>query len=87
MVKAIPTCRPRTTTLSSSSDQYGKMFRKIAFNFVLAAHRERSSLHASTLRRWLIEIEGWAPDVAEQLAIDYEYGRELLVFAEGRRSA
>jgi len=56
-------------------------------DFVLAAHRERSSLDASTLRRWLVEIEGWAPEVAEQLAIEYEYGRELLAFAEGRRSA
>jgi len=56
-------------------------------DFVLAAHREHSCLAASTLRRWLVEIEGWAPEVAEQLAIEYEYGRELLDFAEGRRSA
>lgn len=56
-------------------------------DFVLAAHRERGSLDPSTLRRWLVEVEGWAPDVAEQLAIEYEYGRELLAFAEGRRSA
>jgi hypothetical protein len=56
-------------------------------DFVLAAHRERSKLDAPTLRRWLIEIEGWAPEVAEQLALEYEYGRELLAFAEGRRSA
>jgi hypothetical protein len=56
-------------------------------DFVLAAHRECSNLDASTLRRWLVEIEGWAPEVAEQLALEYEYGRELLAFAEGRRSA
>jgi hypothetical protein len=56
-------------------------------DFVLAAHRECSGLDASTLRRWLVEIEGWAPEVAEQLAIEYEYGRELLAFADGRRSA
>jgi hypothetical protein len=56
-------------------------------DFVLAAHRERSSLDASTLRRWLVEIEGWTPEVAEQLAFEYEYGRELLAFADGRRSA
>jgi hypothetical protein len=56
-------------------------------DFVLAAHREGSSLDASTLRRWLIEIEGWAPEVADQLAIEYEYGRELLAFAGRRVSA
>jgi hypothetical protein len=56
-------------------------------DFVLAAHGERSRLDAPTLRRWLVEIEGWAPEVAEELATEYEYGRELLAFAEGRRSA
>src|SRR5690242_588318 len=56
-------------------------------DFVLVAHRDRSRLDASTLRRWLIEVEGWPPEVADQLAIEYEYGRELLDFSEGRRSA
>jgi hypothetical protein len=56
-------------------------------DFVVAAHRDRSSLSASTLRRWLTEVEGWPPEVANQLAIEYEYGRELLAFSEGRRSA
>jgi hypothetical protein len=56
-------------------------------DFVLAAHRDRSDLDASTLRRWLIEVEGWPPEVADQLAVEYEYGRELLAFSEGRRSA
>jgi hypothetical protein len=55
--------------------------------FVVAAHRDRSGLDAFTLRRWLIEVEGWPPEVADQLAIEYEYGRELLAFSEGRRSA
>jgi hypothetical protein len=56
-------------------------------DFVLAAHRDRSELDASTLRRWLVEVEGWPPEVADQLAVEYEYGRELLAFSEGRRSA
>jgi hypothetical protein len=56
--------------------------------FILAAHREQSKLDPPTLRRWLAESEGWPPEVAEQLAIEYESGRELLAFAEGgRRSA
>jgi len=54
-------------------------------DFVLSAHIERSNLDPSTLRRWLAESEDWPPEVAEQLAIEYEYGRELLTFAEGAR--
>jgi hypothetical protein len=57
-------------------------------DFVLSAHQERSSLSPATLKRWLIEIEGWSPEVADQLAIEYQSGRELLSYAEGhRRSA
>jgi hypothetical protein len=56
--------------------------------FVLAAHRDRSRMDASDLRRWLIEVEGWSPEVADQLTLEYEFGRNLLAFADGyRRSA
>jgi hypothetical protein len=56
--------------------------------FVLSAHRDGSRMDAATLRRWLVEAEGWPAEVADQLAVEYEYGRELLTFAEGhRRSA
>jgi hypothetical protein len=54
-------------------------------DFVLAAHQDRSALDASTLRRWLGEVEDWPPEVAEQLAVEYQYGRELLAFADGQR--
>ena len=57
-------------------------------DFVLSAYREGTKLDAFTLKRWLVEADEWPPDVAEQLAIEYEYGLELLAFAEeGRRSA
>jgi len=56
--------------------------------FVLSAHQSGSKMDAPDLRRWLIEVGGWAPEVAEQLAIEYQYGRELLTFAGAhRRSA
>jgi len=56
--------------------------------FVVAAHQDDSRMDASDLRRWLIEVEAWPPEVADQLALEYEYGRELLTFADGhRRSA
>lgn len=57
-------------------------------DFVLSAYQDRSTLDASTLRRWLVEVADWPPEVSDQLAVEYEYGRELLAFADGhRRSA
>lgn len=56
-------------------------------DFVMAAHEGRGRLDSSTLRRWLIEIEGWPVEVADQLAGEFEFGQELLAFADGRRSA
>jgi hypothetical protein len=54
--------------------------------FILEAHRERSRLDASTLRRWLVEIEDWSPEVADQLAREYAFGEELLTFSESHRA-
>jgi hypothetical protein len=57
-------------------------------DFVVGAHRDGSRMEAADLRRWLLEVDGWPPEVADQLAVEYEYGRELLAFADGhRRSA
>jgi hypothetical protein len=53
--------------------------------FVVAAHQNGCKMDAADLRRWLLEVDGWPPEVAEQLALEYEYGRELLAFADGRR--
>lgn len=47
-------------------------------NFIIAAHREQSTLHADELAKWLAESEGWADDMAERLAIEYHFGRDLL---------
>lgn len=54
-------------------------------DFVLSAHQEDSRMDASTLERWLVEAEVWPPEVADQLAVEYEYGRQILAFADARR--
>jgi hypothetical protein len=54
-------------------------------DFVVAAHQDGGSLDSSTLRRWLVEVEDWPPELADLLAGEYGYGRELLSFEEGRR--
>jgi hypothetical protein len=51
-------------------------------DFIVTTHREGRRLDASTLRRWLIENEGWSPEIAEQLAGEYAFGGELLAFSE-----
>lgn len=56
--------------------------------FVVEAARDDSKMTSWELRRWLTEVEGWSPEVAAELAREYEYGRELLAFAaKPRRSA
>ncbi len=55
--------------------------------FVLSAHRTGSKLDPSTLMRWLVEAEDWSPEIAEQLAVEYQYGRELLSYAAGHQVA
>jgi hypothetical protein len=55
--------------------------------FILASGHEGNTLDGSTLRRWLTETEGWSPEMAQRLADEYEFGRDLLTFQEGRRSA
>lgn len=54
-------------------------------DFIVATHHEGSQLGTHTLRRWLIEVENWPPEVAQRLALEYEFGREVLAFSEGRR--
>jgi hypothetical protein len=51
-------------------------------DFIVTTHRAGSRLDASTLRRWLIENEGWSPEIAGQLAGEYAFGGELLTFSE-----
>jgi hypothetical protein len=54
-------------------------------DFILTAHGDGSRLAAPTLRRWLIEVENWSPEVAQRLALEYEFGKEVLAFSESRR--
>jgi len=55
--------------------------------FLVTAYQEGNHLDAVTLQRWLIEIEGWPPEVACQLAVEYEFGGELIAFVGQRRGA
>lgn len=54
-------------------------------DFIVTAHGESSKLDASTLSRWLIEVEHWPPEVAHRLVIEYEFGGDLLTYYDGQR--
>lgn len=54
------------------------------FDFIVAAHREGSELTSSTLARWLQEVGGWDADRSDELAIEYERARKLLVQADAQ---
>ena len=46
--------------------------------FIIEDHRNRKSLDAEILARWLIEIERWPEDTAHELASEYQFSSELL---------
>lgn len=53
--------------------------------FLITAHKSARKLDSEMLMRWLIELEGWPADTAQGLAIDYEFGLELLSHYDNER--
>lgn len=52
--------------------------RKRWFKFIIVSHAQRSKLQPDELARWLSLEGGWTPERANELAMEYEFGRELL---------
>jgi hypothetical protein len=61
------------------------MDRERWYDFIVAAHEADADFSASTLARWLAEAGGWDDELAKRLAIEYEFARGLLAFANGER--
>jgi hypothetical protein len=70
----------RLRSFSSLANRYGlHPYDRQRWNeFLIAAHREGTSLEGETLMRWLIEEEGWSEDFASDLVIEFENARDLL---------
>ena len=49
--------------------------------FIVSAHRTNCGLNSSQLKQWLIEEGDWSPEVANELANEYESAREILAYA------
>lgn len=52
--------------------------RRRWFTFIIAAHRDIGNFDVSRLDRWLVEVEGWSEEKAQDLAIEFEFGLALL---------
>lgn len=48
------------------------------FAFICGVHREDRDIDTDKLARWLREVERWHEEGANDLAIEYEFARELL---------
>jgi hypothetical protein len=58
--------------------------RRLWYDFIVSAHREGAEFDSSTLARWLHEVGGWDDEWSDELAIQYEYARGLLAYADGQ---
>lgn len=54
------------------------MDRERWYAFLIATHRSSRRLDADQLARWLVEVERWSNEKADELAIDYEFALGLL---------
>jgi hypothetical protein len=50
--------------------------------FLVALSRGQHKLDSHSLLRWLIEVEGWPGEVAQDLGSEFEFGMELLARAQ-----
>lgn len=55
------------------------------FAFICGVHMEGREIDTDKLARWLLEVERWHDDGASDLAIEYEFARELLKHYDGSR--
>lgn len=80
------TCLQRFSRAANKSTGSSHHFDKERwFAFIIAAHKEDSSLHASDLLRWLTEEEDWPTDQAKELVIEYEQQISLLEYYDKTR--
>ncbi len=77
-LEAFSTLANRTTGSTQSHD------RDRWFSFLLKTHEEESRLDPAMLTHWL-ESQFWDPDIARDLAVEYQRGRDLLAFADAHR--
>lgn len=56
--------------------------RKRWFEFLVAVHREGMRPDGEAFERWLLEVENWPSDTAEQLVGELQFGLALLAYQD-----
>jgi hypothetical protein len=56
-------------------------------DFVVSAQREQCTLSGRLLRRWLTEVGGWESEMAEALAGEFAFGREVLAYSSEKQQS
>lgn len=85
--------KPETVELlhrfSEEGDRFEKRYiplnKKDWYIFIVEAHKNRASLNAEILERWLKEEEGWSEDIASNLVEEYQFARTILDYYEQYR--
>ncbi|MCY1462220.1 hypothetical protein D9M71_799680 [compost metagenome] len=62
------------------------MDQKRWFSFLISAHRASKRPDSEQVARWLVEVDGWSSEQAQDLAIDYEFALGLLEQYDNSRS-
>ena len=52
--------------------------RKNWCDFIVLSHRSQKRINTYLLLRWLVEVEHWSEEEADKLAVEYEFGIDLL---------
>lgn len=84
--KAAETLRDFSKRANKATGSAHPLDRERWFQFLIEAHADHGQLDAERLVRWLVEVEGWGDDQANDLAIEYEFGLALLSEYDRRRS-
>ncbi len=70
-----------STLANKSTGSAHPLDRNRWFDFVYQVVTDQSNLDADTLLRWLVNIQHWSLDSARDLILEYEFGRDLLIYA------
>ena len=67
------------SVLANKSTGSAHLFdQKRWFKFIFAAYQAPKQLNTDLLKRWLVKVEGWSDKHAHDLALQYEFGLDLL---------
>lgn len=76
--KAAEALRRFSRSANKSTGSAHPSDRERWFKFLITAHSDNGQLDSELLARWLVEVEGWSDERANELAIEYEFGLGLL---------